>query len=83
MPIQQRCEVPPLPVNYAWRAGLTESVAKSLQKCLKVLLVPPPMDPMDFMAIWANMVKVPMFYGKSQSLYWDAMGIVEGDDRTS
>lgn len=35
MPIQQRCEVPPLPVNYAWRAGLTESVAKSLQKCLK------------------------------------------------
>ncbi|OLP79204.1 ATP phosphoribosyltransferase [Symbiodinium microadriaticum] len=35
MPLQILTDVPPLPANYASRAGLSDSVVKSLQKCLK------------------------------------------------
>ncbi|CAE7605355.1 HIS1 [Symbiodinium natans] len=35
MSLQLLTDVPPLPANYARRAGLSESLVKSLQKCLK------------------------------------------------
>ena len=35
MSLQLLTEVPPLPANYARRAGLAESMAKAVQKCLK------------------------------------------------
>ena len=35
MPLQLLTDVPPLPANYARRAGLSESIAQTVQKCLR------------------------------------------------